>query len=204
MSTLDKDSSVTLRGMLALPPKRFRLFMIASIDSTWIPPTGGNGRPAETGRKGDRDRNRTGTTLQDPRTGRVLPEDLGQRGSGVCRPPDGPPMHDRSTRHRLPVHDAAERRRGRLSSLLHPVGGTVQSRGGTTWSRSGESATAPSKRTTSDNAPDVVKVHLQGEGEGGEHHQAEPPQRTALQEVLEEEAALARLRAVFPEAKEIS
>lgn len=56
MSTLDKDSSVTLRGMLALPPKRFRLFMIASIDSTWIPPTGGNGRPAETGRKGDRDR----------------------------------------------------------------------------------------------------------------------------------------------------
>lgn len=51
MSTLDKDSSVTLRGMLALPPKRFRLFMIASIDSTWIPPTGGNGRRLKPGER---------------------------------------------------------------------------------------------------------------------------------------------------------
>jgi hypothetical protein len=195
---------VTLRGMLALPPKRFRLFMIASIDSTWIPPAGGNGRRLKPGERA------IAAEVGPARRSKILEQ------AGCSRK-----TWDNAVREfviRRMAHRCTTGTRGVVCLFMTPLngdaavcprcfvplGGQSSPVGGTTWSRSGESATASSKRTISDNVPDAVKVQQQGEGEGGEHNEAEPPQRTALQEVLEEEAAYARALAWAAEAKEIS
>ena len=199
MSALDRDSSVTLRAMLTLSPKRFRLFMIASIEGTWIPQGGGNGRPL---RRGDR---ATAIEVGPARRTKILER------AGCTRK-----TWDNSVREwteaRL-AHRCTRGSRGVVTLFIAPLAGEaavcprcdVPLRGqvgpveGTTLSRSGDFGRGDLNRANRDNAVDAVKVQQQGEGEGGE---APPRKRTALQKVLEEEQALERIRAAFPEAKE--
>jgi hypothetical protein len=197
VSTLDKDSSVTLRGMLALPPKRFRLFLIASIEATWVPAEGGNGRPL---RRGER---AIAFEVGPARRSKILER------AGCSRKTWNNAVREWTARRM--AHRCTTGTRGVVCLFIAPLngaaaicprcsvplGGQVDPVGGTTWSRSGDSEAAVSKRTTSDDATEAVKVHLQGEGEGGEP----PAQKTPLQEVLEEQEALARFRAHFPTVK---
>ena len=199
MSSLDHDSSVTLRAMVALSPKRFRLFMIASVQGTWIPQGGGNGRPL---RRGDR---AIAIEVGPARRSKILER------AGCTRK-----TWDNSVREWIEArlaHRCSRGSRGVVCLFITPLAGeaavcprcAVPLRGqvgpveGTTSSRSGDSGEADFNRANRDNAEAGVKVLLQGEGEGGE---ALPGERTALQEVLEEEQALERFRAAFPEAKE--
>jgi hypothetical protein len=50
VSALDRDSSVTLRAMLALPPGSFRLFLVASVKGSWVP-VGGRPGPLKSGER---------------------------------------------------------------------------------------------------------------------------------------------------------
>jgi hypothetical protein len=201
---LDRDSSVTLRAMLKLPPKRFRLFMVASIVGTWIPQSGGTGRPLRNGQRA------VAIEIVPATRTRIL-EELGYTRK----------TWDNAVRDwiyaRL-AHRCERGVRGVVCLFITPLGGVgaicprckVQLGGhgrpveGTNTSSWGDFGQADSNRATSNNGDGGTKVKEQGEGEGGKHNQAGPPQRTALQEVLEEEEALARFRAAFPEAKDIS
>lgn len=204
MNGLDRDSSVTLRAMLKLPPKRFRLFMIASIVGTWIPQSGGTGRPLRNGQRA------VAIEIVPATRTRILEE------LGFTRK-----TWDNAVREWIDArlaHRCTRGARGVVCLFITPLGGVgaicprckVQLRGqqrpveGTTTSRWGDFEQVASNRATSNNGDGGTKVKEQGEGEGGEPTKPEPPQRTALQEVLDEEEALARFRAAFPEAKEIS
>ena len=199
MSTLDKDSSVTLRGILAIPPKRLRLFLIASIEGTWVPLGGGAGRKLKEGERA------IATEVGPARRDKILER------AGCSRKSWDNLVAECASRRM--AHRCTTGTRGVVCLFTSPLGGEAatcprcavplggQSSPveGTGWSRSGETDTVEPVLTTSGYEREPVKVHQQGEGEGGEP----TTERTPLQEVLEQdEAALARIRKWLPEAKE--
>lgn len=192
MSTLDKDSSVTLRAILRIPPKRLRLFLVASIEGTWVPPGGGPGRLLKSGQRA------FATEVGPARREKILERAGATRKSwdNLVRECEKLRLSHRCTRgprgvvclFTAPLDGAA----AVCPRCAVPLGGQSHPVEGTTRSRSGDSEAAVSNRATSDDAPDPVKVLLQGEGEGAA---GTSNRKTALQEVLEredEEAAYAR------------
>ena len=199
MSSLDSDSAVKLRAILELPNSPVKYLMVASIVGSWVPVYGGHvqlrsGERAVATRLSPKQRKDAcdlcGITVKTFQNN--VTDWVSQRLAHLC----GKSV---TTLFVTPLRgDAAICPSCR--EPLSPITGAHLPESREEVSRIAGRTTDGIPASTSGNGADSRKVNQQGEGEGGE---ARPTGRTALQEVLEEEEqALTRFRAAFPESKE--
>jgi hypothetical protein len=200
VSVLDKDSSVKLRAVLEIPGGSAKIYWAASIMGSWVPVYGAEvqlkpGERAVATRLSKRQRAKVCDELAisvkrfDNAVSDWVKGRLAHRCKGAVTLFTTPLRGDLAICPSCREFLDASRTAGRQSPV--PREKASRSTGDTA-----DRITA----STSENERDPLKVIQQGEGEGSE---APPAARTALQEVLEEEQeALARFRAAFPESKE--